>query len=342
MAPVPGVYYGPDEDENTINLERFFLAGDLVCGVGYGIQLLIWSSCTMYLWKHRYRGRKTMFLLGYLVLLFVIDTIFVIDQARTVQVIYVENRNYPGGPWQYFLDTQYLAVNVIFYATFFIMTFMCDAIVLWRCWIIWTSSGRMQAYAVTFLPCIMLVASFVMGTLWTLQSSHPGLSLYSKTPLAYGTAYYAISLGANIILTALITGRLFAFRRTHLAHLPPQHAHQYLSLATIVVESAALYSAFAIAFLVSYALNSPINQVWLGVASAAQQIATYLIIYRVADGTAWTKEKMETQTQSTFQAGDVAYAKPEATPSDPGVFSTGIIAMSVGDDFLAESKVESS
>ena len=109
-----------------------------------------------------------------------------------------------------------------------------------------------------------------MGTLWTLQSSHPGLSLYSKQPLAYGAAYYTISLGVNIILTVLIILRLLAYRRTHLAHLPPAHAQQYLSLATLVVESAALYSAFAVAFLVSYAMNAPINQVWLGFASGAQ------------------------------------------------------------------------
>ena len=30
-------YYGPDEPEDTINLERFFLAGDFVTGFGYGI-----------------------------------------------------------------------------------------------------------------------------------------------------------------------------------------------------------------------------------------------------------------------------------------------------------------
>ena len=29
-------YYGPDEPEDTINLERFFLAGDFVTGFGYG------------------------------------------------------------------------------------------------------------------------------------------------------------------------------------------------------------------------------------------------------------------------------------------------------------------
>ena len=29
-------YYGPDEDKDTILLERNFLAGDVACGTGYG------------------------------------------------------------------------------------------------------------------------------------------------------------------------------------------------------------------------------------------------------------------------------------------------------------------
>ena len=115
-----------------------------------------------------------------------------------------------------------------------------------------------------------LLSSAVMGTLWTLQSSKPGLSLYSKEPLAFGTAYYATSLGLNVVLTALIVLRLLMFRRQLLAHLPPEHARQYLSIVSLIVESASLYSAFAIAFLVSYALNKPINQVWLGFTQAAQ------------------------------------------------------------------------
>ena len=109
-----------------------------------------------------------------------------------------------------------------------------------------------------------------MGTLWTLESSHPGLSLYSALPLAYGIAYFSISLSVNIILTILIVARLLMFRRTLLAHLPRAHSGHYLSLATLVIESAALYSIFAVAFLVSYALNSPISQIWLAVAQAAQ------------------------------------------------------------------------
>ena len=88
-----------------------------------------------------------------------------------------------------------------------------------------------------------------MGTLWTLQSSHPGLSLYSKEPLAFGTAYYTLSLGTNIVLTVLIVARLIIYRRAHAAHLPPEHTQHYLSLATLIVESAALYSLCGIVYI---------------------------------------------------------------------------------------------
>jgi len=109
-----------------------------------------------------------------------------------------------------------------------------------------------------------------MGTLWTLQSSQPGLSLYSKLPQAYGISYYMISLGVNIILTILITVRLLMYRRTVIASLSAEHAKQYLSLAAILVESAALYSILALIFIITYAINNPVNQIFLGAASSGQ------------------------------------------------------------------------
>ena len=63
-------------------------------------------------------------------LLFCVETIFVAVQARAVQVNYIDNRNYPGGPWAYFLATQYLPVNVIFYAALFILTALADILVV--------------------------------------------------------------------------------------------------------------------------------------------------------------------------------------------------------------------
>lgn len=293
-------YYGPvNETATDILYERMFVAGDFISGTGYGIQVVLYTSCALILWRHRRDQRSAPWLLGYITLLIIIETLFCIVQARTVQLMYIDNRYYPGGPWTYFLQTQTQAVNVIFYATLFMLTFLSDLLVLWRCWVIWASSSVMWANIITAFPALLLLVSFVMGTLWTLQSSSPGLSLYSKLPLAYGTSYYTLSLGVNIILTILIILRLLAYRREITRRLPADYASSFVSLATIIVESALLYSLFAIAFLVSYALNDPTNQIFLGFASAAQQIAGYLIIYRIAEGRGWSRDIMA-QTESTL------------------------------------------
>ena len=116
----------------------------------------------------------------------------------------------------------------------------------------------------------ILTFYLVMGTLWTLQSSQPGLSLYSALPMAYGTSYYIISLSVNIILTILITIRLLLYRRRARMAIQGDQGSEYISLAAIVIESAALYSVFALIFIVTYAINNPLNQIFLGVASSAQ------------------------------------------------------------------------
>ncbi|KAF8640860.1 hypothetical protein AX17_000508 [Amanita inopinata Kibby_2008] len=305
-------YYGPQgEDAYTIFLEKTFLAGGFVTGVGYGVQLVLYTMCALYLWSQRSRrGKNMLFLLAYITVLLILESMFASVGARTVEDVYVNNRNYPGGPWAYFLATQYLPENVIFYASLFVLTFLSDLLVLWRCWVIWTSSGKFVAYAVVAFPVILLLSSFVLGTIWTLQSSQPGLSLYSAVPIAFGTAYYVVSLSVNVVVTVLIILRLILHRRVILESLPAEHAKHYLSLATIVVESAALYSVFALIFIISYALNNPINQIFLAVSSSCQQIAGYLIIFRLAQGRAWSTTTLVRTTGTMPQLTAMRFSPP--------------------------------
>ena len=143
-------YYGPDESATEIFLERTSLAGDFLSGVGYGnytfpisrtifsllflylgVQLVLYTTCAIYLWNvPRSRGNQSIFLLAYMSILFCVRTIFQAVQARTVQAMFIDNRNYPGGPWAYFLATQNLPINVIFYATLFISTFLADLLIV--------------------------------------------------------------------------------------------------------------------------------------------------------------------------------------------------------------------
>ena len=63
-------------------------------------------------------------------LLLCIQTINNIVSVRTIQIVYIDNRNYPGGPWAYFLATQNLAINVVFLASYFVVTFLSDFLVV--------------------------------------------------------------------------------------------------------------------------------------------------------------------------------------------------------------------
>jgi len=313
-------YYGPDnEDANTILLERTFLAGDFINGMTFGIIICMYFSCMQVLWNQKNTRRFSTFLMIYLTVLFITMIIFSSVSAGTVQQIYIDNRNYPGGPWTYFLATQNLAINVMFIATFFLLTFFADSLIFWRCWIIWSASRRRTAIIGTAFPALLLVASFAIGTIWVLQSSQPGLSFYSKIPLAFGTAYYSLSIGMNVILTILITSKLLLYRRRFKNASGASNPNKfYTSLMTIFVESAALYSTFAICFLITYAINNPLNQIFLGFTTAGQQISAYLIVYRLAAGTAWQKDTLEKKLVSTIQF-NVDARRP------PVVSSTGIL-----------------
>lgn len=95
-----------------------------------GAQLVLYTSCALHLWRHRKTRKRSAFLLAYTTFLLAIETIFMVVQANTVQAVYIDNRNYPGGPWEYFLATQNLAINVIFFATLFVLTFLSDLLVV--------------------------------------------------------------------------------------------------------------------------------------------------------------------------------------------------------------------
>ena len=91
---------------------------------------MLYTTCALFLWDQRNSRMQARFLLAYMTFLLGIETVFMVVQANTVQSIYIDNRNYPGGPWQYFLATQHLAINVIFYATLFVLTFLSDLLLV--------------------------------------------------------------------------------------------------------------------------------------------------------------------------------------------------------------------
>ncbi|KLO04478.1 hypothetical protein SCHPADRAFT_810673, partial [Schizopora paradoxa] len=68
------------------------------------------------------------------------------------------------------------------------------------------------------------------------------------------------------------------------------HGSHYTSIISIIVESAALYSAFSIFFIIPFARNSLITGVPMQLIGQVQGFATLLIVHRVASGIAWSSD----------------------------------------------------
>ena len=70
-------------------------------------------------------------------------------------------------------------------------------------------------------------------------------------------------MGLNIILTCFIVGRLLYMRYRVQITMGARYCGNYTSVIGILTESAALYSVWALVFLVAYARGSPAQNILL-------------------------------------------------------------------------------
>ena len=84
----------------------------------------------------------------------------------------------------------------------------------------------------------------------------------------YSTGYFVISVGTTVILTMAIVIRLLYMRRRvaramglensgYLSAAAAMHIPEYLSVSAMLVESAFVYSAFALPHAILNAINNP-------------------------------------------------------------------------------------
>ncbi|KAF8890153.1 hypothetical protein BD779DRAFT_290583 [Infundibulicybe gibba] len=256
LAPMTP-YFGPQEPASEVTLERYFLASDFISGIGYGAQGVLYFICTHYLWTQRKVRRMNMFMLAYITMLFLISTIVQIAQAHRTQLVFIENRNSPGGPWGYYTASLGGTANIVGQSASVALLSLSELFMVWRCWVVWYSVNQWVAYAVTFFPSLMLVASLTSAILYFYAIVHPASLVAGTHTPAWGVTYYTLMLSTNVIVTALILARLIAHRRTVRNTLASAHAGEYTSLISMLIESAAFYSIIGAGCLIATGVGSP-------------------------------------------------------------------------------------
>ncbi|KIK50249.1 hypothetical protein GYMLUDRAFT_112773, partial [Collybiopsis luxurians FD-317 M1] len=170
---------------------------------------------------------------------------------------FIDYRNYPGGPNQFTIDFYGTPINMMCFAPYTLMTWFADGLVIFRFYVIF---DRLPWILV--LPLCIYVGTVGAGIAVLISLPNSSDSFWATKVVKLGIAYWAISAGLNIILTACISARLLIARR-RINAIDSRFGVRYISVAAMLVESAALYSTWALVFLITYARNSPVQNLLL-------------------------------------------------------------------------------
>ncbi|KXN91605.1 hypothetical protein AN958_12723 [Leucoagaricus sp. SymC.cos] len=285
-------YAPPGESAFELYNERTIIDGLFLGAIAYGIHLTLFIWC-FHLLLQKKKNMADWFLMVYVSLLFVMGNIGNGTNIKVGELTFVDNRNYPGGPNAYFATGAGpvgLTCNVIY----IINTWFQDGLLLYRFWMFFARDGR---WYLAILPCLMFLASVALSLILIVMLCVPGITLWSTISINLAIPYWAISIALNVIITACIATRLL-YMRYQMRRVLVGSGSEYISITSMMIESAALYTTNGLIFLVSYAVNSPIQNLALPVLGQTQSISPLLIILRVLQGRAWSSSSL-----AKFQTG---------------------------------------
>ncbi|KAH0826096.1 hypothetical protein J3R83DRAFT_5842 [Lanmaoa asiatica] len=121
-------------------------------------------------------------------------------------------------------------------------------------------------------------------------------------------AYNALSFSLNVLVTVLIAARLYWHQVQLERVFGPRMESPYTSIATMLIESAALYGAWSLMFLILCVLRNPGQAIILAMMPQIQVIAPLLIVLWIARGKAWNHGKSfdEDETPDQLPSSGIA------------------------------------
>ncbi|KAF5329904.1 hypothetical protein D9758_018697 [Tetrapyrgos nigripes] len=145
----------------------------------------------------------------------------------------------------------------------------------------------------------MFPASFILSCFLIAMLSQPTVTFWTKISFHLALSFWSISIAFNVIVTFLIAARLLLMRQRSSKLLGYHSSSPYTTVSAMLIESAFIYSSTGLAFLISYGVNSPVQNLFLPLLGQVQSIAPLLIILRVAEGKGWSKDTANAITHTS-------------------------------------------
>ncbi|KAG1736574.1 hypothetical protein EDB19DRAFT_1910230 [Suillus lakei] len=278
-------------------LERSRLDGMMLGAVSYGGFFILTVQAAIALMQRPRHGGKIadhrFALLAYVFITFVFGTIGFAANAKYTQMIWIDLRDAPGGPATLIEDEMNYSINVLAISCYFVMEWFMQALLLHRCFVIWNFARYVMVPMIT-----LYIAMIAMAILVLVESSAGAIFYNINTELAY----LSIEVGLTVTYSVLVTSRLLSMRGLMKQIIREYDSSTYDTIVLMVVESAMVYIAYAIVFIVSFGMHSNVSNLCFLSISHVQGIAQLLIIIRVARGRAITSEQTRAAAAHTTMA----------------------------------------
>ncbi|KAK7007384.1 hypothetical protein R3P38DRAFT_1668699 [Favolaschia claudopus] len=275
-------------------LERSWYVGNTIFAVLYGIELSMFFASTYLLLHCPQPSRTKMFYIAFSGTILVLITIAMACNLFFGQMMWIDHRDFPGGPVGYFSANIAAWYNTFGTAADVAANIMGDALMLHRCYVFWRPS-----YYIVIFPAMLFLASAVMGIIATIQSGLPGGDFFNGTAVNFATPWLALTITFNVVATSLIIVRLVSALRSARV-LGRERTQVYTGVIALLVQSALPFSLLGIGYLATYVTNSPESLAFAGIWGAFVALSPQAIILHIAMSSAWSSKNVTTDRDGTL------------------------------------------
>ncbi|KAF9000100.1 hypothetical protein BDQ17DRAFT_1360107, partial [Cyathus striatus] len=256
-----------------------WVIGGIFNGITYGGVVTLTIFCLQLLWRNEglsERSPKNLALISYVALMFFLATLIL--ASNTYNIFHGVNS-----------IAKYNIVNTLGRmgdVCYVLSNWGADALLIWRCMVIYKGC-RFPRLVVTSVPTILFLASIGTGIAFLCFPPGTGdILLVGKTgdPETVQSIHASVTLALNVAVTFMIISRLLLYRRRIVRVLGKEHGTPYTGIIAMIIESQVVVVVAGLLLVIEGSATVLVYQL----AAQVQILAPLLIIFRVAQGKAWS------------------------------------------------------
>jgi len=270
----------PTTNPHEANMAAF--DGMILASLGYGAMVMLYIQVTQVLMRRPKRGRLFWSIVFYSTALFPLTTIAFIGKFQFMEKMYVDPSLVAPNAAVYITENSAEWSNVMSQICVTLVPWFGDVLMLYRLMVIWN-----YKWSLVIFPTIVYLARVAMSVPLLISQIRDQEEPHAAT---YGLVFYVLCVTLNITCTSLISLRLFMMRHKAERVLGSLQASLYNSSATMFVESGAFFTFWGLTYLIMRIHGSWAQDIFLQPYSYVIALTRMLIILRMAQDRAWSKE----------------------------------------------------